>query len=252
MKFSYGISQLIVYAMLTGCVGGGQGSLFQPGSSTDTSGNFQGCVTGDPIDSSRIRVNFSWPADASEMDIYRNGSLVATFTDESVTSFIDLNLQEGGSYQYRCDAKINGILKQGSNVLNLSPINVNAPIFSGIFSATPKLNDPDNDSITVSWNPASSSGPLVSYYKIYAKPGCSMIGADFQAPPKIISTLGNLSVDIDGIGDEIPFSFAVRACTSNDICDENLNVKYITPVCSDSGLPDTGAPKNLKAIARLF
>jgi hypothetical protein len=254
MKYSILSIHLIIFSLIAGCVGnGGQGSLFKPDSIIDTNGNFQGCVSGDSIDSSRVRVNFAWPSGASEMDIYRNGNLVATFTDELITNFIDVNLQEGGNYQYHCEAKINGIFKQGTNVLKLSPITVNPPIFSGIVSVVPKVNDLEGDSVTITWNPASNSGPLVGYYKIFAKPGCSLNDADLDSEEGIISPLGNFSVNIDNIGDEIPFSFAVRACTANNICDQNVSVKYLTPTCAPSslnqGLVDTGAPKTVGVTA---
>src|SRR6185312_9056637 len=115
--------------------------------------------------------------------VERNGVVVFSTTDTTVTSYVDSQLAEGETYRYTCVATLNGKQLDGSNQLSQSTLVVNAPTFGGIVSATVV----SSSTIQVSWNPPAGTGTPTAYYKVWATLGASV---DFSAAPTTTVSLG--------------------------------------------------------------
>jgi len=196
--------------------------------------SYSGCVSATPLDTSKIQVAFDFPSGASEVIVHRDGVRVYKSTNKSILSFIDSSLQEGQQYFYTCEAVFNGKPVYGSNNVDAYTNSINAPIFSGI--TTSIQNGPD--SVLVSWQ-TPNGGALVSTYKIYGNPGTVL---DWNGTPLAIVNQGRFSSTLTNLGDELPYVFGVRACSSNNLCDTNTLTASVT-------LGDTGAAKTIGASA---
>jgi hypothetical protein len=190
-------------------------------------GSFEGCLDGESIDRQSVKIFFQIPEKASELKIFRDGQIISTLYPSTAGhdgEVVDQNLREGGLYKYTCHAKINGVYKRGTNELSLKPINTFAPIFSGINSVNLKTSS----SAIVEWEPPTEDGPIAKHYKVYFNAGRFI---DYKKAPLLVNE--KLNLVIENLGDEIPYSFAVNACTINDICDKNT--KYLTLETPDRG-----------------
>ncbi len=190
-------------------------------------GSFEGCLDGESIDRQSVKIFFQIPEKASELKIFRDGQIISTLYPSTAGQdgeVVDQNLREGGLYKYTCHAKINGVYKRGTNELSLKPINTFAPIFSGINSVNLKTSS----SAIVEWEPPTEDGPIAKHYKVYFNAGRFI---DYKKAPLLVSE--KLNLVIENLGDEIPYSFAVKACTLNDICDKNT--KFLTLETPDRG-----------------
>ncbi|KYG61420.1 hypothetical protein AZI86_17045 [Bdellovibrio bacteriovorus] len=220
------ISAFIVIS-LTGCLQ--SESLVSGPVATAT---FQGCISASGVSNSSVRVEFTFPSEADKVIVYRDGIQIGVSSISTITSILDTGLMEGVTYQYSCDAYKGASKIAGSAYVTGSPINTNAPIFNGIINAARS----SNSSVKVDWNPESSSSSKASYYLIYANVGSTL---DWAAIPRgKVPATGTFSMIVDGLGDELPYVFGVRACTKDDICDSNTTLKSLT-------LPDRGAPQTV-------
>lgn len=206
--------------------------LYGAGAFMANEGTFEGCIQGYSVDRQSVKVIYQAPIEATEFKILRDGNLVSSvypskngFSGE----FQDQNLREGGVYKYTCQAKIRGVYKRGTKELVLKPVNTFAPKFEGIN----KVELVGKTSARVEWEPAREDGPIAKYYQVYISPGR---GIPFNANP--IKIEGKFSTLIERLGDQLPYNFAVRACTVNNICDDNN-------VTRDLETADSGAPKTV-------
>lgn len=215
-------------------------------------GNFDGCVSASALDTSRIYVKFAFPSGSTKMNIYRNGVLAYASNSQSNNSFVDAGLVEGETYAYTCEAIVNSLPFQGQKQPSVTTLIIHAPTFSGIVDATilPLQGTTDfPNPVFIQWNPASSSGTVAAAkYLVYAVAGNSFNWANYPnaaslpAPRKTVDA-GSLNATLEDLGDQIQYTFFVRACTASNICDTNQITKAVT-------LPDDGlAPKTVGATA---
>jgi hypothetical protein len=191
-----------------------------------------GCVDGTALGASRVELQFEWPFRGAErVNIYRNGAQVFTTTDQSTTRFFDIGLLEGQNYEYSCEAIVLESSKFGTRKVTVATLSSNPPTFSGIAGAAVK----SPNSAQVEWGVAT--GVPSNRYLIYAS-----VGNNVKWNEKAMAESGpsELSKIIEGLGDELTYALGVRACSANDVCDQNTKVIKIT-------LPDGGAPKTVGA-----
>jgi len=210
-----------------GAGGGGDGE----GESTF---NYLGCVSGQGVGTKSIELNFLFPTEASRVRIKRNGNQIAEFSQaNSTTSHIDDNgLREGATYLYTCEALVEGLWAEGTQTLQLSTLAVNAPVFTGIDSATAE----DPHSVKVTWVASVVDDPVSAYsYKIFANIGPTV---NWTLPPKATVLQGSPpETVITGLGDEIDYSYGVRACSEGDVCETNMIQRSV--LNADDGAPLT-------------
>ncbi|HTL12453.1 MAG TPA: hypothetical protein VL588_08205, partial [Bdellovibrionota bacterium] len=209
------------------CVSGDQ--LFDPqGAEKAAEIVFVGCASGNGVDEGRIVINLSPPAGASHQFIYRDGILVGTTTG-SATSYIDVGLDEGTTHQYRCDAEVNHRTATGSGQLQLSTLTTHAPTFAGATAATAI----DGSHLKVTWDTATPGAGPVWGYRVYLNMGTTV---DWTATPRAtVQDPAAIQQIFASLGDQIPYSAGVRACSVGPVCDTNMVEKHVT-------LPDWGAP----------
>jgi len=212
---------------LTGCFN--SESFSNSESLSETS--YQGCLTATPLDTTRIRITFDFPANAKRIAIYRDGALIASSTVPSINFYVDTKLNEGQTYRYTCEAIIDGMPHTGSNIIELSTNAFRVPDFDGIATAVAA----STDSIRVTWKPAAPDGVPADYYKVYILPTAGALDMDATVA-QVTPSVGTTEHVFTQAGDELPYAFGVRACTAKNICDRNTKVLRVT-------LPDTGAPK---------
>jgi hypothetical protein len=190
---------------------------------------YPGCTVATGTSISTMQVTFSFPANASEVSVYRDGINVLTSRNRYSNSFIDINLAEGQSYHYECVATIQGQTTIGDRAVDGTTLAVHAPTFSGIDSV--EVLSPN--SVRVSW-PPSSGGAVAKDFKVYATMNHTV---DFVATPKLIISQGIYSAVISGLADDMPYKFGVRACNVNSLCDSNI--KEIATTMIDGGAATT-------------
>lgn len=196
--------------------------------------SYGGCISALALDSSRIKVTFSYPADASEIEVYRDGLKVLTTHNSATNFFIDTGLEEGETYNYICIAKINDTFTEGANDVTETTAIITPPQFLGITSATAL----SPTSVYLTWAP-SSGGSKVKYYKIFSAMDKSL---DFNLQHRTTSPEATYSITLTGLADDMPYEFGVRACNASDVCDGNVNVKSL--ITADSGSPSTSGPSS--------
>jgi hypothetical protein len=187
---------------------------------------YEGCVDGIVLGSSRIQLNFTWLQDAQAVNIYRNGVLVFTEKRTTVANFTDVGLLEGEQYEYKCESVRNDITYAGSKILKLKTLTSNPPTFEGLAGAS-VLNA---HSARLTWGVAS--GVPTAYFAVFANPGNLV---DWGQEPLKRVDANQLFVDLEGLGDDLQYAFGVRACSSTDVCDTNS--RMLT-----GNTPDGGAP----------
>ncbi|MCC7441899.1 MAG: fibronectin type III domain-containing protein, partial [Bdellovibrionales bacterium] len=206
--------------------------LFDPeGVEAASQVDFVGCDTGHGVDEARIYVNLEPPAGATQQRIYRNGVLVGT-TSGGADHYIDLGLAEGVTYEYRCEAVVKNRVVEGTGSVQLSTVTTQAPTFAGITAVTAL----DGRNLKVDWAVATGSVPVLGY-RVYANQGTTV---NWAAPPRqFVSNPAALSVTLTGLGDQLPYSVGVRACSSGPVCETNTVEQDI--VMPDAGAPTSGA-----------
>jgi hypothetical protein len=222
---------LLVAVSLSACSPSVQvfGEVASSGKATEVAidGNFDGCVDGIALDQSRIRITLAHPPESTRMTVFRDGMAVATLSTELAT-FTDNGLAEGQTYRYSCEASIKGRAVLGEKILSIQTVALNAPNFGGAVSATAQ----NSSSVKVTWVPPTGSPPA-ELYRVYYNPGASV---DWTQSPKASVPAGTFEYIATGLGDQIPYSFGVRACAAGSICDSNTVLRAVTP-------PDGGPPR---------
>lgn len=215
--------------LLTGCLGGGDLGKGDSGSgSTEISDAYIGCIEGTGIDASRIQLSFEFPSNANRVNIYRNGLKVYSSSNPSNLSFIDVGLVEGAEYEYSCEMERSQKTKLGSKIVVASTVSTSPPIFAGILTATSL----SATTAKLTWAVPSSSGPLAKTYAIYGNPGSTV---NWSGTPRSTLSAGSNTLTLTALGDQLTYSFGVRACTASNVCDSNTVKITIT-------MPDNGAP----------
>jgi hypothetical protein len=224
---------------------------------------FEGCVSATPLNENQIQLKFQWPPaiegrNLSAMKIYRNGILIDTPTSLAAQSVTDLGLSEGQEVSYTCSAVFDGLEVEGTKTISSETISINPPSFEGIQSVV--ANGPR--SVEVLWAPASSVGAPLAKWEVWGHPGTSFSQASASLMQTLIPTINKTT--IGGLGDEISYVFAVRACSKNQECSFGktaplpmsglqTNVRYLDSatsladrnkvtkqiVLADAGLPQT-------------
>jgi|GEM_PF-1395776 len=235
----------VIVLSLSACINE-QSLLGGSAGSSATTGDFQGCISGESVNTQTIQVSYEWPSGASSVSVLRNGISVFSSVSNTGGTFSDEGLLEGRSYSYSCTAQFGNSVKYGSKVLNLSTLVVNAPTFQGISS----VSATSSNSVRVTW-PVAYGVPTAKYIVI-AKLGTAPTDSDFdsansttqsltsQAKIKRVSVNSPSSTQaiLSDIGDELEYHFAVQACSSSDICSMGDG----TSDTRSKTLDDAGAP----------
>lgn len=196
----------------------------------DTLAHFNGCLDAKALGSSDIKIDFQIPSNAEELIVYRNGVKVFKTSQKDVTSFIDNGLDEGLTYKYNCSAILGKIEKIGQEDFSVSTISTNAPLFSGISD----VKIIDSHTAELSWKLPSNDGVIAAKYRIYSTVGNLVEWGG--SPTKIINS-GTIANIVENLGDELPYSFGIRACSLQDNCDTNT-------VMIRKNTPDAGPPRS--------
>lgn len=192
------------------------------------SNNYLGCVSARGLGSDRIEITFEWPSDRyDQMTVLRGETEAFVTQDRNVTTFVDIGLQEAESYTYTCRASFGKDLLIGNNALSASTISTNAPTFSGLTDALYL----DAHTARISWGVAT--GVPAKAFHIFSNPGSQV---DWSAEPIAKIEPSVLTYKIDGLGDQLTYSFGVRACTEAT-CDQNT--EQWSGTSADDGAPLT-------------
>jgi hypothetical protein len=245
MAFSLAVQTGCVVESISGEADNGSGEAAPDegagGGEDDGAFSYAGCVDGQGVGTKSIQLNFLFPPEATRVRLNRNGNQIAEFTQaNSRTSHIDDDgLREGATYLYTCEALVDGLWNEGTVNLQLSTLAVNAPQFSGIADAVAQTAN----SVMVSWVPSISDDPVSAFsYQIFANVGDTV---DWTVPPRATVLQGSPAQSlVENLGDELKYSFGVRACSEGDICETNMIERSVTNV-------DSGAPTSVGATALL-
>lgn len=127
-------------------------------------GTYLGCVVSAPdsraTGPTSTQVSAVFPATATRINIYRNGSLLGSITDRNTPAYSDTGLTTGNTYNYTCEAENSiGTKLNGTNSVALTPsIDLG---FAGLVSA----KNLDGSRAELEWVP--STNPAVSKYLVY-------------------------------------------------------------------------------------
>ncbi len=190
--------------------------------------SYQGCISGSGVSISSTLINFSFPSDADEVQILRDGVQVYSSYSSGVVSFQDAGLFEGKTYHYTCRAVFGTSQTTGTNALDISTLVVNPPQFSGIATASDAVGG-----ALLTWG-SPYGGASTDHFEIYYNPGTTI---DWSLSAKKEITFSEFTTAIDDLGDELPFMFGVKACTASGVCDSNT--ESISFVTVDAGAPTT-------------
>lgn len=207
--------------------GGGDGE-------SDSAFDYLGCISGQGVGTKSIELNFLFPPEATRVRLKRNGNQIAEFSQANTTTshIDDSGLREGATYLYTCEAQVDGLWAEGTQTLQLSTLAVNAPVFTGISTAA----SVDAHSVRVTWTASVVDDPVSAYsYKVYANIGPTV---NWSLPPKATVLHGSTpEAVISGLGDELDYSYGVRACSEGDVCETNM--MQINVLNADDGAPLT-------------
>lgn len=236
---------VILFSLNTACVmesvsGGGEDVDGIGSNPNESSFNYQGCVDGQGVGTNTIQINFLFPDEATRVRLKRNGNIVAEFSEanQTTTHIDDDGLREGATYLYTCEALVDGLWAEGTNSLQLSTIAVNAPVFNGIENAVAQ----SANSVLVSWTSSLVDLPVRAFsYQVFANLGTTV---NWSLPPKATVLQGSPSQAlISNLGDELSYSFGVRACSEGDVCETNTVQR--TVMTPNGGRPTTPGATNL-------
>lgn len=214
--------------------------------------DYVGCIDGKPIGSGEIQLKIEIKSDVQEVLVYRNGTPIFSKKPQSTQAdvnlvnedteeiFIDRGLQESVEYFYQCAARIGEAEVIGSKELRITTLSSNPPEFDGI-SSVEKLSP---HSVKIKWG--VTRGVPTTAFKVFYNVGKTI---NWQTPSQILEP-GILETTIDGLGDELVYSFAVRACSIHDICDRNNVV--ISETLDDGGAPKASAISSITKIDSNF
>lgn len=214
---------------------------------------FAGCLSATGTTTSSIQVQYEWPSGAQSVSILRNGIGVYTGFSGSAGIYLDEGLLEGRSYTYTCSAtfaKSNGSMSvsTGTNAVVGTTISIHAPTFEGLRQVV----EDGPSSVVVSW-PVADGVPTARYL-VVAKLGAAPVDADFDAQntstqEKIgggrlkLLTITNpfeTSTRITGLGEQLEYHYAVRACSAGGVCSMGSTVpNVLTKTISDHEAPRT-------------
>ncbi|MDD9951355.1 MAG: IPT/TIG domain-containing protein [Zetaproteobacteria bacterium] len=188
---------------------------------------FIGCLKAEPKGYDRVELTFEWPTSRTyeRMDILRNGAKVFQTADTTLTTFLDKGLKEGNYYSYACQAVLGKEFKVGENQLRVQTLSSNPPTFEGAISAEFR-----RDHIYVRWGVAKGIPP--THFLVYGNAGTEV---DWARDPLARTEPYELGYQLKEFGDDLGYSFGVRAC-AEDICDTNTQAVQLT-------VPDLGPPK---------
>ncbi|RYZ73054.1 MAG: hypothetical protein EOP09_02375, partial [Proteobacteria bacterium] len=190
---------------------------------------YEGCVSAEAQGADRILVKFAWPTeDVQNMKIYRDGNLAYSTRDKGVNEFFDLGLNEGEQYTYSCVASRDDRTIVGKKILKLTTLSSNPPTFNGVTGV--EIKSPH--AALVKWG-VSSGVPTDSFW-IYASVGSAV---DWSADPLAKVSADKLEYLVENLGDDLTYSFGVRACSVKGVCD--FNVINLTGSTGDDGAPRT-------------
>jgi hypothetical protein len=223
--------------------------------------SYQGCVSAVPLGVDQIEVAFAWPtaqelgsASVTEMLIKRGSLVVGSVTEKSTTRFVDVGLQEGLNYTYTCAAKIGGLVVDGRvRLLDVKTLQVNPPLFDGLTGVT----QTGASSVRLEWMPPLVGSVPVDKFFVYGNAG-SLV--DVTREPLAILSPTTFQHSLAGVGEELQYSYAIRACTAvveetgERLCawgrlDRDAVTIFGPTVQRQITLPDTGAPKTVGATA---
>ncbi|NCN41664.1 hypothetical protein GW916_10515 [bacterium] len=248
---TFGASQAVLFSVialtLSACIndaaltGGGVAS-------NNSTGDFQGCISGEAVNTQTIQVSYEWPSGASSVSILRNGISVFSSVSGVGGIYNDVGLLEGQSYSYSCTAQFSNGTKYGTKVLNLSTLVVNAPTFQGISS----ISATGSNSVRVTW-PVAYGVPTANYV-VVAKLGSAPTSTDFDTENSttqsltsqgkikrvVVNSPSSTQTIISGIGDELEYHYAVEACSSSNICSMGDGSNdTLAKTLDDAGAPTT-------------
>ncbi len=246
---------VLTVLLTTGCVmesisGSGSDDGSGAGGGNDNSSqNYDGCTGGQGIGTNSIQVDFAFPDDASRIVIKRDGNQIASFSNPDAptanpTTYTDINgLREGATYLYTCEALFDGLFAEGDQSQQLSTLAVNAPAgFTGIDSAS--VQSPTE--VLVTWTPTIVDIPVSAFtYEIFANPGLTV---DWTAPARQVVPAGSTAqATLTGLGDDLDYSFGVRACSEGGVCETNMVQQTVTT--TDGGAPTTAGATGVSIVS---
>lgn len=202
----------------------------------DLLSSYPGCSAARALGTSEVLVEFTFPTGVSGVDIFRNGIKIFSTTKRNITTFLDssTDLVEAQSYRYSCGVYAGRNSRIGPNEITVTTLTSNPPSFAGITEA--EMVGPT--SARIRWGVDNGAVPA-AYFQVYASMGHNV---DYTAEPVARISAGTLIHVVDGLGDELPYSFGVRACSIQDICDTNTVKRSLTML-------DNGAPKTPGAVS---
>jgi hypothetical protein len=137
--------------------------------------------------------------------------------------FFEDRLVEGDKYTYICKALVEDLEIAGANSVQAETLTQNPPNFTGIQGVVAA----SASSVTVSWGEVTGRSVAINRYEVFANPGTVL---DTSLEPKQVVSYIARSAVVANLGEEVPYVFAVRACTVQGICAWNYanNAPIIT------------------------
>lgn len=242
-RFTYNLLYLLaILTFISGCLRQEE----DPPTTARMSG-YMGCSSATlRADGVSIQVSVVIPDKSSEVQIYRNDSYLGSIpSTDSSNTFIDSNIPTlGDMYRYSCKAVISGEGVYGYNQPTVQTDAIDSPSFLGLDSVTIQ----NKVEAKLQWKVPDVKGSKATKYKIFANLETGS-HVDFSQPP--IATISapalNYTISTGNLGDNLNYSFAVLACTSNDLC--SGGTVYKTATTLDNGAPQTTGVSSWKGIA---
>lgn len=211
--------------------------------------DFEGCIASGSValNGSQVKIRYQYPASAQTLTIFRDG--VAVFSanrttglasDSAILDRVDSGLSEGLTYNYTCRATYSsGTTKFGTGSVDLTTISTSAPNFTGTTTVTPRSSaETPKRRADIGWA-VPGVGVNATSFKIYYNRGTSV---DLNLAPKATVSGSTYTYIADSLGDELTYSFAVRACATGTY-GENCTANVATTLT----FPDHGAPSSAGA-----
>ena len=242
----YVVAGLLFLSLQTGCL------RQQEQPPVGSRSGYAGCLSAVASGKNSAIITVDLPDKATEVEVYRDGKKIGSVfpgnADGNTFSDAEIPVQ-GETYRYSCRAIIDGEGKVGYNEPTLYTEPANAPSFSGIKSVTIV----NKVQALIAWEPAETKGDTVSKvakYKIYANlnraTGSAQASIDYSKDPIIelsSSTTNSYTIE-SGLGDNLPYVFAVSACTINNLCSG-------TTVFKTASTEENGSPSNNTGISSM-
>ncbi|MCH2535745.1 MAG: fibronectin type III domain-containing protein, partial [Bdellovibrionales bacterium] len=212
---------------------------------------YVGCLDAVATGKDSIEVSVNMPSQATEVQIFRNNTLVGSvFPGDSQNNIFNDTLLpvQGEVYKYSCKAITPNEDLVGYNEPTVRTTPEDAPIFEGLKTVSIE----NNVHAKLTWKSPASSGPKVIKYEVYANmnraTGSMTPNVDFSKDPVATVTAPATEYTVtEGLGDKIPYVFSVLACTHNDIC-AGSDI-YKTASTLDNGKPETPGISNIETLS---